>query len=284
MRWRDTRSVRPNPVTDRLGSGWVAGLLAVLVGSVAAFVAFLPWSNTNADSPIRSLVLFSLAHLAAGLSVLVAARGSRSSLAVICHGDPAVHRRQCLTSHVLTGRRRRLERRALPSCLPFLYIAAVRAVRERTATSCLPSGWTGWSSASVSPRSPRPPFWRRCYTSSRRSRSSAWRIPVADLTLLIVLVTLAGATRLRLDPRLALLGSGFGLVLVTDLAYLLLGSTRSYHGGALVDLGLLPALLPLAAAACLACQPVRPTPSRRSRSVGPRSRHPPWRDSPPLPC
>ena len=73
--------------------------------------------------------------------------------------------------------------------------------------------------------------------------------PVADLTLLIVLVTLAGATRLRLDPGLALLGSGFGFVLVTDLAYLLLGSTRSYHGGALVDLG-----------CCLLCCRWRPRP------------------------
>ena len=73
--------------------------------------------------------------------------------------------------------------------------------------------------------------------------------PTADLTLLIVLVTVAGITRLRLDPRLALLGLGLGLTLVTDLIYLLTDLTRTYREGSPLDLGWLLALLPIAAAA-----------------------------------
>jgi diguanylate cyclase (GGDEF)-like protein len=75
--------------------------------------------------------------------------------------------------------------------------------------------------------------------------------PVADLTLLIVLATVGGITRLRVDPRLALLGLGLGLTLVTDLTYLLFNLTRTYREGSPLDLGWLVALLPIAAAACL---------------------------------
>ena len=85
--------------------------------------------------------------------------------------------------------------------------------RTRAATSCPPSGWTGWSSASASPRSSRRWSWRRCMrleppVSAQAVTNLAY--PMADLTLLVVLATVGGVTGLRLDPRLALLGSGAG--------------------------------------------------------------------------
>src|SRR6188472_1225386 len=44
--------------------------------------------------------------------------------------------------------------------------------------------------------------------------------PVADLTLLTVLVAVGGATWFRVDPRLTLLGLGLGINLITNVAYL----------------------------------------------------------------
>jgi diguanylate cyclase (GGDEF)-like protein len=82
--------------------------------------------------------------------------------------------------------------------------------------------------------------------------------PTADLTLLIVLAAVGGITRLRLDPRLALLGLGLALTLVTDLTYLLFDLTRTYREGNPLDLGWLLALLPIAAAACLPATARRP--------------------------
>jgi diguanylate cyclase len=246
---RHTRSVGPTPVTEsaRLRVGRRIAV-TVLIGSVAAFVAFLPWSNTDADSQIRSLVLLNLAHLAT---------------AYLCwrprEGDPRTWR--LLATAILLSTAGSVCFALVPdatlgdvlylSSYVFLCVAAVRAVRERT-HHIVPAVWLdglviGLGVAAVAAASVLAPLLHLQQAQSVIGLA----YPVADLTLLIVLVTLAGATRLRLDPRLALLGSGFGFVLVTDLAYLLLGSTRSYHGGALVDLGLLPALLPLAAAACL---------------------------------
>ena len=81
--------------------------------------------------------------------------------------------------------------------------------------------------------------------------------PIADLTLLVVLITVAGITRLRLDPRLALLGSGLGLALVTDLTYLLIDLTRHLPRGQSRS----------TSAGCWPCCPSRPrlSPARPTR-------------------
>jgi hypothetical protein len=97
--------------------------------------------------------------------------------------------------------------------------------------------------------------------------------PVADLTLLIVLATVGGVTRLRVDVRLALLGLGLGITLVTDLAYLVLDLAGRYHDSHPVDLGWLLALVPLAAAASLGdTTPAPPIPARRAGRT--RGNHP----------
>ena len=106
--------------------------------------------------------------------------------------------------------------------------------------------------------------------------------PVADLTLLVVLATVGGATGLRLDPRLALLGSGLALTFVTDVAYLLANLHGSYREGEPLDLGWLLALLPIAAAATLRGPNPRPHGTRAPRrSSGRRSPRPPPPRSPP---
>jgi diguanylate cyclase (GGDEF)-like protein len=90
---------------------------------------------------------------------------------------------------------------------------------------------------------------------------------VADLTLLVVLATVGGATGLRLDPRLALLGSGLALTFVTDVAYLLANLHGSYREGEPLDLGWLLALLPIAAAATLRGPNPRPHGTLRTASI-----------------
>ena len=81
-------------------------------------------------------------------------------------------------------------------------------------------------------------------------RLSGGRSDPADLTVLIVLGTVGGVTRPRVDPRLALLAAGLGLHLVTDLTYLLLDPAGHDRDGGPVALGWLSALAVLATAAC----------------------------------
>ena len=75
--------------------------------------------------------------------------------------------------------------------------------------------------------------------------------PLADLTLLIVLAAVGGVTRLRVAVRLALLGLGLGINLLTVLAHLRLDLAGRFHDGDPVDLVWLLALVPVAVAACL---------------------------------
>ena len=65
----------------------------------------------------------------------------------------------------------------------------------------------------------------------------------------VVLATVGGVTRPRVDPRLALLAAGLGLHLVTDLTYLVLNPAGHDREGGPVALGWLSALAVLAAAA-----------------------------------
>jgi hypothetical protein len=82
--------------------------------------------------------------------------------------------------------------------------------------------------------------------------------PLADLTLLIVLAAVGGVTRLRVAVRLALLGLGLGINLLTVLAHLRLDLAGRFHDGDPVDLVWLLALVPVAVAACLRGTPPRP--------------------------
>jgi hypothetical protein len=105
--------------------------------------------------------------------------------------------------------------------------------------------------------------------------------PVADLTLLIVLTTVGGVTRLRLDPRLALLGLGLALNLVTDLAYLLLDLAGRYHEGDPVDLAGCWRSCPSRRRPASPARPATPPPTNRSRRPSARrSPHPRWPASP----
>jgi diguanylate cyclase (GGDEF)-like protein len=94
--------------------------------------------------------------------------------------------------------------------------------------------------------------------------------PMADLTLLTVLLAVGGVTRFRVDARLTLLGLGLGINLITNLAYLRLDLTGHYAEGDPVDLGWLLALVPVAVAACLG----ETAPGTRPRLPAEPSEHP----------
>ncbi|QJY49046.1 GGDEF domain-containing protein [Pseudonocardia broussonetiae] len=93
--------------------------------------------------------------------------------------------------------------------------------------------------------------------------------PVADLALLIVLLTAAGITGLRMDARLGWLGVGLALNLGADTAYLLLDITGDYREGGPLDLVWLLAVTITAVAARMRDKPVEHTPP-----LGAGPRHP----------
>ncbi len=230
----------------------------LLVGSVTAFAALLGSSSGGPARLVRDLILFNLAHLAA---------------ACLCwwpRVETVRHRRawRLLTIALLLSVAGNIFFTLIPgatltpalgapaisdlfylSSYPVMNIAAILLVRER-GRHIVSAVWLdglviGLSAATVSAALVLAPLLRlESLTTPQAVTDLAY--PLADLTLLIVLATVAGMTRLRLDPRLALLGFGLGLILVTDLAYLALDLSRSYREGDPVDLGWLLALLPLA--------------------------------------
>ena len=112
--------------------------------------------------------------------------------------------------------------------------------------------------AATAPGSGRARSNRRCRPTPSPTSPIPSPIRLSILTLLIVLATVGGVTRLRVDVRLALLALGLGITLLTDLAYLRLDPAGYSDHGDPVDLGWLLALVPLAAAASLGDNTPRP--------------------------
>ena len=246
----------------------------VLIGSVTAFAALLGSSSDGPARLVRDLILFNLAHLAAAclcwwprvetvrarrawrlltIAVLLSVAGNicftlvpGATLAPAL-GAPAISDLFYLTSY------------------PLMNIAVILLVRER-GRHIVSAVWldglvVGLGAATVAAALVLAPLLRLELLNPPQAITNL-AYPLADLTLLIVLATVAGMTRLRLDPRLGLLGLGLGLILVTDLAYLALNLSGSYREGDPVDLGCLLALLPLGGAACLREPSRRPDPEQ----------------------
>jgi diguanylate cyclase (GGDEF)-like protein len=234
--------------------------LSVLVGSVTAFALCLGSSSAGL---VRDLVLFNLAHLAAAclcswprvetprarrawrlvaIAILLSTSGN-VCFTVIPDATLTSASSSPMVSDVL-----------YLAAYPFMGIAVVQLVRERrrhiTPTVWLDGLVVGLGAAAVV-AALVPAHLLRAEPPLSGQALTDLAYPMADLTLLIVLGTVVSISRFRLDPRLALLGVGLGLTLLTDLAYLVLNLTRSYHEGNPVDLGWLVALLPIATAACL---------------------------------
>ncbi len=261
---RHRGSARPRLRNESVGLG--AGrriALTVLAGSVTAFAALLILRSIGTARLARDLVLFNLAHLAAAylcwwprgetarcrrawrllaIAILLSTAGNAcftlipgATLAPVLNSPPISDLLYLIA-------------------YPVMSVAAVLLVRAR-GRHIAPAVWLdglviGLGAAAVVAAlvltpllRPEPPV------SGQAVIELAY--PVADLTLLIVLAAVGSITRFRLDPRFALLGLGLGLTLVTNLAYLVLYMSRSYHEGDPVDLGWLLALPPIAGAACL---------------------------------
>jgi diguanylate cyclase len=241
--------------------------LSVLVASITAFALCLPLPPSGSTRLVRDVALFNLAHLATAYLCswprVEAARARRAwrlvGIAVLLSTAGNV----CFT--LAADARFAAVAPAVSDALylaayPVLGIATVLLLRER-GRLILPAVWldglvVGLGAAAVVAALVVAPLLRPAGPLSAQTIADL-AYPSADLALLIVLVMVGSISRLRLDPRLALLGLGLGLTLVTDLAYMLLGLTRSYHEGDPVDLGWLLALLPIAVAACLR-GPARP--------------------------
>jgi diguanylate cyclase (GGDEF)-like protein len=246
--------------------------LAVIVGAIAAFAVALGLPETVPIRLTRDLVLFNLAHLTAAL---------------LCwwpNVEPARNRRawRLLAIAILlsTGGNACLtlipEATLLPvpnsptlsdvlylAAYPVMNVAAVLLVRAR-GRHIVPAVWLdglviGLGAAAVVAALILAPLMRLGPPVSAHTVTDL-AYPVADLTLLIVLATVGGITRLRLDRRLALLGLGLALTLVADLSYFLLNLTHTHREGSPLDVGWLLALLPIAAAACLPATDGRPEP------------------------
>jgi diguanylate cyclase (GGDEF)-like protein len=152
------------------------------------------------------------------------------------------------------------------ACYPVATIALVLLIRDRQPRAAL-TVWldglvVGLGSAAVAAALvPTPlllPFEPPMSTHAITNLAHPVAYPLVDLTLLIVLATVGGVTRVRVDVRLALLALGLGITLLTDLAYLRLDPAGYSDHGDPVDLGWLLALIPLAAAACLGGTTPRP--------------------------
>jgi hypothetical protein len=233
----------------------------MLVGSIAFFAVCLILPPTEQTRLVRDLVLFNLAHLATAYLCLwprvATARARRAwrlvGIAILLSTAGNI----CFT--LIADARFASIAPAVSDALylaayPVLAIAAVLLLRER-GRHILLAVWldglvVGLGAAAVVAALVLAPLLRPASPLSAQTLTDL-AYPAADLALLIVLVMVGSISRFRLDPRLALLGVGLGLTLVTDLANLLLGLTRSYHEGDPVDLGWLLALLPIAGAACL---------------------------------
>ena len=238
------------------------------MGSIAGFTVLMGWS-IDAGRLLRDLVLYNLPHLATACLCWWAPANTRSSrrawrllaLAILLVAAGNV----CFTLIPDTNGV------VAPTVSDDLYlafypvanVAMVLLVRDH-GPRAVPAVWldglvVGLGSAAVVAALVFPPApLLRLEPPMSAQAITNLAYPIADLTLLIVLATVGGVTRLRVDVRLALLGLGLGITLVTDLAYLLLDLAGHYHDGDPVDLGWLLALVPLAVAASLGGTTPRP--------------------------
>lgn len=229
--------------------------LITLVVSVTAFVLCLNLPSTEPTRLIRDLGLFNLAHLATAYlcwwSCVETAPNHRAWRLVAIAILLSTAGNACFT---LIPDASLINDLLYLAAYPFLSVAAVLLIRAR-GRRISPAVWldglvVGLGAVAVVATLVLAPLLRPEPPPSTQTATEL-AYPVADLTLLTVLVAVGSITRFRLDLRLALLGVGLGLTLATDLAYLFLNLARSYHEGEPVDIGWLLALLPIAAAACL---------------------------------
>jgi diguanylate cyclase (GGDEF)-like protein len=231
----------------------------VLAGSIIGFTVLMGWS-IDAGRLLRDLVFYNLPYLATACLCWWAPANTRSSrrawrllaLAILLSTAGNV----CFTlipdtSGVVAPT---VSDDLYLASYPVANIAVVLLVRDH-GPRAVPAVWLDGlvvglgSAAVVAALVPAPLLRLEPPMSAQAVTNLAY--PIADLTLLIVLATVGGVTRLRVDVRLALLALGLGINLLTDLAYFLLDLASHYHEGDPVDLGWLLALVPLAAAACL---------------------------------
>ena len=238
----------PEPGSDGLRVGRRIALV-LLVGSVAAFAAMLGTPSTGPVRLARDLVVFNVAHLATAALCwwprAVTGRPRRAWRLLAIALVLSVAGNVCFTLVAGTASSDLL----YLSTYPAMNVAAILLISER-GRHIVPAVWLdglviGLSVAAMAAALVLAPLLRL----GPHTPVTNLAYPVADLTLLVVLATVGGATGLRLDPRLALLGSGLALTFLTDVAYLLANLHGSYREGEPLDLGWLLALLPIAAAA-----------------------------------
>jgi diguanylate cyclase (GGDEF)-like protein len=246
-------------------------LWIVLAGSIAGFTVLMG-PSMDAGRLLRDLVFYNLPYLATASLCWWAPANTRSSRRVW----------RLLAAAILLATAGNICFTLIPdahgvvaptirddlylACHAVATIALVLLIRDRRPRAAL-TVWLdrlviGLGSAAVAAALvPTPlllPFEPPMSTHAITHLAHPATYPLVDLTLLIVLATVGGITRSRVEPRLALLALGLGITLLTDLAYLRLDPAGHSDHGNPVDLGRLLALVPLAAAANLGGTTPRP--------------------------
>ena len=254
----------------------------VLVGSLVGFAVLVGSPMDDGLRLLRDLILYNLVHLAAACLCWWPSAATRSSvrawrlLAVATVFATAGNVCATLTPDAPGLLSPTLSDELHLAFYPVASIAVILLAYDHRRRPA-PAGWldglmVGLASAAVAAALVLAPMLRRDSSTSAQAITHL-AYPAADLTLLIVLIVLAtvgGVTRPRVDPRLALLAVGLGLHLVTDLTYLLLDPAGHDRDGGPVALGWLSAVAVLATAAChreTTRHPDRDTPAKLDGST-----------------
>ena len=216
---RPRRSIRQRRSSQSVGLGLARrAIWIVLVGSIAAFVVLMGWSF-DAGRLLRSLVLYNLAHVATACLCWWARADTRSSrrawrliaVAILL----ATASNVCFTllpdtTGVVTPA---VSDDLYLACYPIAIIALVLLVRDygpwAVPAMLLDGLVVGLGSAAVVAALVHAPLLRLAPPVSAQAVTNL-AYPVADLTLLTVLVAVGGATWFRVDPRpdIARVGAG----------------------------------------------------------------------------